>query len=277
MNYLIIILVVVAAIAIWFMVPYSPLKSKYWADAKSLIDKQDTHSECFKVEDFAHMPEAIRRYMEHCGYIGTRKKRHLHMEYSKVAFKQSTKGPNLTINYSQHNFVDGCNRLAMIDSRMFGIPFQGYDYYRNGTGGMKGVLAKTFTLFDQRGTDMDRACLVTYLAECLFMPQALLENNIKLEEVSAYQVRATLTAYGQSVSGVFSFNSDYEMCSFTTQDRVMTGTDGTAQIMPWSAICGQYAMKADGMLFPTTFKAVWNTPDGDFTYFDGLITIRAAS
>lgn len=135
------------------------------------------------------------------------------------------------------------------------------------------MLAKTFTLFDQRGTDMDRACLVTYLAECMFMPQALLENIIELEEVSAYQVRATLTAYGQSVSGVFSFNSDYEMCSFTTQDRVMTGTDGTAQIMPWSAKCGQFVMKADGILFPTTFRAVWNTPDGDFTYFDGPITL----
>lgn len=45
--------------------------------------------------------------------------------------------------------------MALIDSSMFGIPFEGYDYYWNGTGGMKGVIARAITLFDQTGADMD--------------------------------------------------------------------------------------------------------------------------
>ena len=48
--------------------------------------------------------------------------------------------------------------MALIDSSMFGIPFEGYDYYQNETGGMKGVIAKAITLFDQTGADMDKAC-----------------------------------------------------------------------------------------------------------------------
>ncbi len=51
--------------------------------------------------------------------------------------------------------------MALIDSSIFGIPFEGYDSYQNGTGGMKGVIAKAITLFDQTGTDMDKACLAT--------------------------------------------------------------------------------------------------------------------
>lgn len=39
--------------------------------------------------------------------------------------------------------------MALIDSRMFGIPFEGYDYYQNGIGGMKGMLAKAIPLFNQ--------------------------------------------------------------------------------------------------------------------------------
>jgi len=273
MNYLLFFLVVVAVIAIWFLVPYSPLRSEFSKDVEALLGKPDQRSDCFAAKDFEQMPVAIQRYVEHCGFIGTRKKGHLHMEYRNVSFMQSTKGPNLKINYSQHNYVDGCTRLAMIDSRMFGIPFQGYDYFQNGTGGMKGVLAKVFTLFDQRGTEMDRACLVTYLAECLFMPESLLENDIVLEEVSGHEVRATITAYGQSVSGVFRFNDSFEMNSFSTEDRSMTSTEGMVQNMPWSAICGEYRKSDNGILFPSTLKAVWNTPNGDFTYFIGKINL----
>ena len=49
--------------------------------------------------------------------------------------------------------------IAKINSQcMFGIPFEGYDYYSDGIGGMKGVIAKVITLFNQTGTDMDKAC-----------------------------------------------------------------------------------------------------------------------
>ena len=41
--------------------------------------------------------------------------------------------------------VDKPGRMAMIESSMFGIPFQGYDYYRDGKGGMRGVIAKQLT------------------------------------------------------------------------------------------------------------------------------------
>ena len=71
---------------------------------------------------------------------------------------------------------------------------------------MKGVIAKLFTLFDQKGEDMDRACLATYLAECMFVPAALLQDYIEFEEISEYQVKATITAYDQTVSGIFTFN-----------------------------------------------------------------------
>ena len=78
------------------------------------------------------------------------------MEYKKVDFSLGQNRPKLKIDYSQVDFANAPVRLAFIDSKMFGIPFQGYDYFVNGKGGMKGVLAKSFQLFDQIGEQMDR-------------------------------------------------------------------------------------------------------------------------
>ena len=181
-------------------------------------------------------------------------------------------GPNLTIDYTQYDYVLKPSRLALIESSMFGIPFQGYDYYLDGRGGMKGVIAKLFTLFDQTGEDMDRACLATFLAECMFVPTVLLQDYIEFEEISEYQVKATITAYNQTVSGIFTFNENYEMVSFSTNDRAVIGIDGAAEYVPWSAVCGNYRIGTDGINHPTSFQAVWNYQDEDFIYFDGTIS-----
>ena len=110
---------------------------------------------------------------------------------------------------------------------MFGVPFQGYDYYMDGKGGMKGVLAKLFTLFDQTGPEMDKACLITYLAEAFFLPEAFLKDFITFKQIDEHTVEATITNKGVTASGVFHFNDSYEMTSFTTNDRGQIAPDGT--------------------------------------------------
>lgn len=63
-----------------------------------------------------------------------------------------------------------------------------------------------------------------------------------------------------------------ELISFTTNDRAITGTDGSMEYVPWSAICKDYQLASNGVKYPTKFQAVWNYPDGDFVYFDGSIS-----
>ena len=137
--------------------------------------------------------------------------------------------------------------MALIDSSIFGIPFEGYDYYQKGTGGMKGVVAKAITLFNQIGPDMDRACLATFLAESLFAPTILIQNYITLEEISDFEVRATIRYKGQTASGIFTFNNQYEMISFTTKDRAAAGNDGSFEYIPWSALCSDYQLSENGI------------------------------
>ncbi len=269
-----VLLVIVGALVIWFNIFYSPVKKQFQNDVSILMKENQlsTNSEVFTEKDFSHLPTAIQKYIESCGYIGTQKMSYLKMEYHNVDFSQGKSGPTLKIDYTQYNFINEPCRMALIDSSMFGIPFEGYDYYQNGTGEMKGVIAKAITLFDQTGADMDKACLATFLAESLFAPTILLQDYITFEEISYFEVRATINYKGQTASGIFTFNEQYEMISFTTNDRAVAGTDGSMEYVPWSAICNDYQLSSSGIKCPTKFQAVWNYPDGDFVYFDGIIS-----
>lgn len=268
-----ILLILIGTLLIWFNMSYSPVKKQFQNDVSLLIENNglSDRNEVFKEKDFSHLPTAIQKYVVNCGYIGKPKMSYLKMEYHNVNFSQGRSGPTLKIDYTQYNFVNEPCRMALIDSSMFGIPFEGYDYYQNGTGGMKGIIAKAITLFDQTGEDMDKACLVTFLAESLFAPTILLQDYITFEEISDFEVQATISYKGQTVCGIFTFNEQYEMISFTTNDRAVVNTDGTVEYIPWSALCGDYAVTENGIKYPTKFQAVWNYSDGDFTYFDGTI------
>lgn len=267
------LLVLIGALMIFFNISYSPVKKQFQNDITALMteNRLSVDNTVFTDKDFSHLPAVIQKYIEKCGYIGTPKMSYLKKEYKNVDFLQGKNGPALTIDYTQYNFINEPCRMALIDSSIFGIPFEGYDYYQNGTGGMKGVVAKAITLFNQTGPDMDRACLATFLAESLFAPTILIQNYITLEEISDFEVRATIRYKGQTASGIFTFNDQYEMISFTTKDRAAAGNDGSFEYIPWSALCCEYQISENGIKHPTKFKAVWNYADGDYTYFDGII------
>lgn len=268
-----VLLVLAGTLTIWFNISYSPIKRQFQNDISALLTENQlsVDNEVFTNNDFSNLPTVIQRYIEDCGYIGKHKMSYLKMVYHDVNFLQGRNGPTLLIDYTQYNFVNEPCRMALIDSSMFAIPFEGYDYYQHGTGGMKGMIAKVITLFNQTGADMDRACLVTFLAESLFAPTALLQDYITFEEISDFKVQATIKYRGQMASGIFDFNEQYEMISFTTNDRAVVGKDGSMEYIPWSAICSDYKCSENGINQPTKFKAVWNYPDEDFVYFDGVI------
>lgn len=268
-----ILLIIIGVVLVWFHIPFSSLKKTFSKDIKEIAIENhlESENEVFTKEEFSHLPTAIQKYVEHCGYIGTPKKSYLKMEYYDVDFMQGRKGPALNIDYIQYDFVKEPCRMAFIDSSMFGIPFEGCDYYRNGVGGMKGVVGKAITIFNVTGPEMDKACLATFLAESVFLPNIFLQDYITFEEVSEFEVKAKITYGGQTADGIFTFNEDYEMTSFITYDRGVTNEDGTLEYVPWSALCSDYQKRENGIMYPTKFQAVWNYPDEAFVYFDGVI------
>ena len=84
------IIIIVICILIWFHIPYSPVKSCFSKDVEDLKagNRLKEEGNAFRSEDFSHLPFAIRRYIEYCGYIGTPQMSYLKMEYHDVDFMQ---------------------------------------------------------------------------------------------------------------------------------------------------------------------------------------------
>lgn len=263
------ILLVIAAIIIFFNIPYSPLKSQFKSDVKNLLSEYEMNeNDYFTEKDIENLPAPVQKYFRHCGFIGTRKMSCMSAVYNNVDFSTGRNGANLMIDYTQYNFVGKPDRLALIESSMFGVPFDGYDYYLHGQGGMKGVIGKCITIFDTRGAEMNKACLVTWLSEALIVPNAALQDFVKWSEIDENHAKAEVNYYGISVSGIFKFSDEGEMIAFTTNDRSVAENDGTFTYVPWTAECDNYK-ETDGILHPTQFRAVWNYDDGDYVYFNG--------
>ncbi len=277
MILLLIIFVLIALVTFWFSIPYSPFRNQFKKDLNKQIQLSESFlreasKTVYAKEDFESLPPLIQTYLEECGYIGSPRKSVLKMEYKKVDFALGQNRPKLKIDYSQVDFANTPIRLAFIDSKMFGIPFQGYDYFVNGKGGMKGVLAKSFQLFDQTGEQMDKAALVTYLAEIIFLPEALLQNFVSFNQLDSHRVEACIEYKGLKACGIYHFNDAHEMVYFSTDERGQTSSDGSIENIPWEAQCQEYRLYSDGIKRPSIFRAVWKYPNQDFIYFDGKIS-----
>ena len=261
-------LLFIGIITVFFHIPYSKTKAEFSESIGSLLTKMPNESSVFTEEDKVDLPLPVQKYFRYCGYIGTPKMSYMKAIYQDVDFLFGKDKPTIKIDYTQYNFVNEPIRIAYIDSSMYGIPFEGLDSYIAGNGSMKGVLAKLFTLFNQTGENMDKASLVTYLSECLIIPNAALQDFIVWEEIDNLHAKATISYYGITASGIFTFNENGEMLSFTTDDREATAIDGTSEKVKWSAVCSEY-VETNGIRKPSVLQAIWHYDDGDLVYFDG--------
>ncbi|TCZ78475.1 hypothetical protein E0485_07875 [Paenibacillus albiflavus] len=263
----VILAVIVTGIVVFFKIPYSKTKTDFNQVVTEQISSSKALKDVFTLDDIKGLPYPVRQYFENSGYIGTPKMNYMKAAFNNVDFIMSPDKPALKIDYTQYNFVHEPIRLAYIDTAMYGVPFEGFDSYLDGDGSMKGVLAKVITLFNQKGEEMNKACLVTFLSESLIMPNAALQHYITWEEVDDTHAKATISYNDISASGIFTFSENGELFSFTTEDRSVVSTDGTFQQVTWSVLFKDYKT-IDGIKQPGHLQVVWNYDHGDLIYFD---------
>lgn len=258
-------------IMIFFNAPGSKTKTEFDTSVTNLIAESDHQEDVFSKEDIARLPAPVQRYFRYCGYIGAQKMSYIKIEYQDVDFMFSEDKP-IKIDYTQYDFMNQPNRIAYIDSSMYGVPFEGLDVFLDGTGAMKGVIAKLFVLFNQTGSAMDQSGRATFLSEILLFPNAALQEYVTWEAIDNLHAKAVMSYCGISVSGIFAFNEAGEMLSFETGDRSVVASDGSSKQVKWSVVYEEYA-EVDSVKRPTVFQAIWHYDAGDLVYFDGKGTI----
>ncbi len=269
---LIIIIVLVGIIAIYFNIPISRERSEFKKLSQKIIKESPSFKGVFTKKEIEHLPIPVQKYFDYCGFVDKPKMSYMNAKFTDVPFLQGKDGRKLKIDYNQYNLVEKPYRLAHIDSSLFGIPFEGIEYIfdnpsETSFARMKGVIAKTLTIFDVVGPEMNQSALVTYLAESLIVPNAALQDFIKWEEIDDLNAKATISYKGITATGTFTFNEKGEMVSFVTYDRWADKGDGRYEKRKWSALCSKYK-ENNGIKQPSKLQAVWHYDDGDLVYFD---------
>lgn len=255
------VLLMVAGIIIYLKVPYSQVKKEYWNTIDKLTQEYALPKNKITEEDLKVLPEVLQKYFIKNGYVGVENASTVVFDFKDVDFAMGVNKPNVKIDYIVHSFVKEPIRVALIDSKMYGIPFQGIDICKDGKGSMKGVVAKHITLFNTSFEIIDSA----YLSECLMHPSLALQDNITYKQIDEYSVEATIRKNGVETTGIFYFNENYEMISFVDEKRLSAETNTHER---WSAIPSEYKI-FNGINRPTRFQAVWHYEDRDLIYFDG--------
>lgn len=265
---MIITVIIISIIVVFFSISYSKTHTEFISIKDSVLIDMGKDLEIFTEEDVSHLPSPVKKYFNYCGYIGTLKMHSMKAVYKDVKFLFVKGKPPINVDYIQYNIANKPARIAYINSSVYGIPFEGLDSYTAGNGSMKGVLARFFTLFNQAGVNMNKASLVTFLSECFIIPSAVLQDYITWEEIDDLHAKATICYYGETASGIFTFNENGEMTSFTTNDREAVSFDGKGEKVKWSVVFSEYE-ETMGIKKPTVFQAIWHYDDGDLLYFDG--------
>ena len=265
-----IIMLIVLGIVVWFLIPYSPMKAEFTQFKNNQNSDQTASGQVFTEEDISDLPVPLQKYFENCGFIGKPKMFNIKISHNDVDFILNSKA--LKITCIQYNSGIIPERTALINTSLYGIPFEGLDSYENGIGSMKGMIAKSIVLFHQTGDAMNQSSLVNCLAESLLVPSIALQDFIVWEAVDKSSIKGTISYYGISVSGIFTFDENGYLTTFTTNDRIYVDTKGNAQQVQWSAICGDYR-QVNGIMQPKSLKAIWHLPEGDLVYFDGHDTV----
>lgn len=267
-----ILITILGLVIIYESIGYSPVKNDFEQRKEKIISRKKNHEdEFFSEEELSKYPEALRNYFRVCGFIDKPKMTYSVAKYKNVDFILNAKQKPLKIDYERVNDGLSPNVLAFIDTKFYGIPFQGIDSYYDKDGSMKGVLGKHIKLFDESGKDFYTGSLVTYLSECLLVPTAALQDFIVWKEIDNKTLEATLKYNGYEVKGNFYFNEKGELEKFTTNDRVAIDSSGKKAQAPWSAIFANYVSE-NKMKHPKHLKAIWHYETGDSVYFDGNMT-----
>lgn len=264
MKIILTIIIIIILIFIYFNIPYSPVLNDYKRLVNNISNDVAKVNGSITLDDLENIPVQLQKYILNNGYLNTNKVSHIKFYCKGVDFLLDKDKPKIKIDFTVNLFADNIKRFALIDSKMYGVPFQGLDVYENQKGFMKGVIAKNITLFNEIGNHMDRGELTTYIAEGMLFPSIFLSDKFLFEEIDEYSINVTVKDGNLIEIGTVFFNEKYEIIKLTIDKRYNTSTESFEK---WSCLYGSYK-QFNGVKRPTNLKAIWNFKSSDSVYFD---------
>jgi len=142
------------------------------------------------------------------------------------------------------------------------------DSYAQGAGRIRGKVAALYSVVDDGDTpEMATAALQRYLAECLWLPTALLPSaGVRWTPIDDSTARATLADHAVTAVVQFHFGADGAVTRISALRYRSTG--GTMVPTRWVGTIGSYH-REHGMMVPASAEVEWELPEGRSPYWRG--------
>lgn len=217
------------------------------------------------LSDIDHLPSPVKRYLIYSGAIGKSKPQTVRIEFDAEMFRKPYDRP-MKARSVQYNFYRSYSRLFLMKASKMLIPFRAIHTYINRQATFIVRIAGLFNAVNIKGEELSIAETVTLLNDmCLFVPGCLVDQRIAWKAIDSLSAEVTLVNGPYKVSAVLYFNSSGELINFVSDDRYALQDDGTMKRVRWSTPVKDYK-DFDGRKIPTYGEAIWNYPEGDFTY-----------
>lgn len=215
--------------------------------------------------DLAHLPPAVRRYMERAGAVGRPHVRGFVARFSG-RMRNGVGAPWMDVEAEQRTTVDPPVRLYFMTAARGGIPFHVYHALTAAGATMRVRVAGLAQVVDARGPEMDRSEAVTFFNDlCVLAPGALVDAPIRWEELDPQTVRGRFTLGRETVSATLTFDGSGDLIGFVSEDRSMSSDGKTFERHPWSTPLRDPTVFEGGRV-ARRGAATWRLPTGDFTY-----------
>ena len=212
-----------------------------------------------------NIPEPVKKYLHYVGAVGNPGVYNFRAVINgRMRFEKE--GKWMDIDAQQYNFTNDRARLFYIESKMFGISFDGLHLYMGGNATMQIKVASIFKVVDAKGDEMNQGETVTLFNDmCVLAPATLIDKNIQWECIDSLTVKAKFTNKSNAITALLYFNEKGELINFISNDRYQSVDGKTYNNYKWSTPIKDYK-DFDGRKIPTYGEAIWHTPEGSFSY-----------
>jgi hypothetical protein len=218
--------------------------------------------------DLAGLPEIVQRYLRYSGVVGQPRIQAVRLKQRGDMRRAADKPwmPMQAVEYYTTNPPAFIWKGDFKAAPLFKIT--ALDRYRYGRGNMHIKLMGLFKVADLRAPELDEATLIRFFSEGIWFPTVFLEDYITWEAVDSLSAKVIMTYKGVTASGLFTFNELGQVVNFETERHMEN--EGDFELKPWSTPIEGYK-EMNGMMIPSSGKAVWHLEDGEFPYWRGEI------
>lgn len=232
-------------------------------ESKKLFSDADTSSgEIITEADLAGLPGPVQRYLRFAKVVG--KKRVKTVRLKQTGRIKLSPGQDWTdIKGTQYYSVDPPGLIWKGEAASGPVSIMAKDSFVNGKGHMLIKLLSVFTVGDELGPAMDQGAGMRFLNEIMWFPTAYLSDYISWQAIDDTSARVTAEFGGQTLSAVCEFDKEGRMTAFKAPRY--RSTENGPVLTEWITPIGDYK-EINGIMIPTTGKAVWVLEDGEFEY-----------